>query len=719
MITLNGSELAIRTDMTIAGPGAQLLTVSGNNVSRVFNVDDNVALTNKSVTLSGLTISGGRASGSEVGFGGGIRNWENLTIQNSTITGNSAQLDGGGVYSFRGTLMVQNSTVTNSTARRGGGLSGNGTATVQDSTISGNSATQVAGGIYNNRNMTVRNSTISGNSAQGNGGGLFNDGLRLTVQNSTISGNLAAFHGGGLYNNGPATVIDSTISGNTASMDGGGIYVDAPMSVLNSTVSGNFAGGIGGGIYNDDNLTMQNVTVSGNKANNAGGGLFNFTTAVIVNSTFLLNHSDNDNNNNAHNGGGIAPRIGSTITMHNTIVADNFRGSGTSTDDDVSNTVGASSSFNLIGTGGAGGLTHGTNGNQVGIVDPRVTPLQNNGGPTFTHALLPGSSALNAGSNSAVPADTLDFDGDLNTTEPIPFDQRGLGFSRFISVVDIGAIEAPNLAPSAVVLNPNTLNLAENADTTLGIELSTISITDDGFGTNVLSLSGADATRFEIVGNKLRLKAGVSLDFETKTSYLVRVNVDDMTVGNTPDAFADFTLTITNVNDVALNGLVVQSGQSQRSYIRNVDLVFGSGGTDLLELISSNRITLRRFDPTGNGSSVNVPLPAITVSGNTLKFDFGVQGIGGNRNSNLADGLYQFAIDNNGDGSADAVANFHRLLGDTDGDGVVNAEDKKRILPFIGRTYNAEADVNGDGVVNSADLSQLSRAVGRRISFPD
>ncbi len=104
-----------------------------------------------------------------------------------------------------------------------------------------------------------------------------------------------------------------------------------------------------------------------------------------------------------------------------------------------------------------------------------------------------------------------------------------------------------NAAPTAVTLTPSSASLSEDTSTTSALELSTISITDDGQGTNTLSLSGPDAASFEIVGNKLRLKAGTVLNFHTKPSYSMRVNVDDTTLGTTPDAFADFTLTITGL----------------------------------------------------------------------------------------------------------------------------------------------------------------------------
>ncbi len=105
-----------------------------------------------------------------------------------------------------------------------------------------------------------------------------------------------------------------------------------------------------------------------------------------------------------------------------------------------------------------------------------------------------------------------------------------------------------------VLLSPTNVSLAENVDTTSATELSTIAIVNGGAGTNTLSLSGTDADSFEIVGDKLRLKAGVSLDFETKASYSVRVDVDDSTVGATPDAFADFTLTVLDQVDPGTPG---------------------------------------------------------------------------------------------------------------------------------------------------------------------
>src|SRR6185436_2660845 len=117
-------------------------------------------------------------------------------------------------------------------------------------------------------------------------------------------------------------------------------------------------------------------------------------------------------NNAAGSGGGIRAHAGTT-TLKNTIVAGNFNEDGaTDAADDISGTVDAASSFNLIGTGGAGGLTDGGNSNQVGVADAGLGALADNGGNTQTHALLQASTAIERGSNANLPADTLDVDND-------------------------------------------------------------------------------------------------------------------------------------------------------------------------------------------------------------------------------------------------------------------------------------------------------------------
>jgi hypothetical protein len=103
-----------------------------------------------------------------------------------------------------------------------------------------------------------------------------------------------------------------------------------------------------------------------------------------------------------------------------------------------------------------------------------------------------------------------------------------------------------NLAPTAVTLTNKVDHLAEDADTTSATKIADIVVTDDGEGTNTLSVSGTDASSFEVVGTELRLKAGVTLDYEIKNSYAVTVEVDDTEVGSTPD------LTVSHVLGILL-----------------------------------------------------------------------------------------------------------------------------------------------------------------------
>ena len=134
-----------------------------------------------------------------------------------------------------------------------------------------------------------------------------------------------------------------------------------------------------------------------------------------------------------------------------------------------------------------------------------------------------------------------------------------------------GTIASANQAPTAVVLNNPVNAIAENTSTTTRIKVADIAITDDALGINVLSLSGNDAIAFEIDSNALYLKANTSLDFETKSSYAVSVEVDDATVGSTPDASTNFILAVFG-----------NAGNDTLFGDNEVDVLWGGEGDDLL-----------------------------------------------------------------------------------------------------------------------------------------
>ena len=227
--------------------------------------------------------------------------------------------------------------------------------------ISSNVTGQVGGGIYNAGALTVTNSTVSGNRAD-YGGGIFNSGT-LTLQDSTLSGNSVTVHGGGIYNQFSTVLLtQNTLSGNSAALSGGGIYNEkGTLTLNNSTLSGNSATSAGGGIYNEGGtLTLQNSLIGGNSAGDNGPDCY----GELVSQGYNL----------------------------------------------IQNTAGCS-----IG----GDTEHNVTGQ-----DPLLGPLADNGGDTFTHALLPGSPAIDAGGATCLPTD-----------------QRGVARPQG-AACDIGAYEA-------------------------------------------------------------------------------------------------------------------------------------------------------------------------------------------------------------------------------------------------------------------------------------
>ncbi|MSQ26592.1 MAG: hypothetical protein EXR51_00410 [Dehalococcoidia bacterium] len=267
-ITLTSGELAIAKNLTITGPGAASLAISGNSASRVFNISSGA-----SVVISGLTFHSGSAGAS---YGGGIFNAGALTLSNSTLSGNS-EGSGGGILNFWGTAVLTNSAVSgNSSANGWGGgiFNQNGTLTFTNGTLSGNSAAYGGGGIYNYGTLTLTNSTVSGNSStNGGGGGIFSEAGTLTLSNSTLSGN-SATHGGGIWNHvgSTLTLINSTLFGNSSPFYGGGIRNLGTATLTNTTLSGNSATFGGGAIANVDFFGSKTMLRNTTVANSPSGG---------------------------------------------------------------------------------------------------------------------------------------------------------------------------------------------------------------------------------------------------------------------------------------------------------------------------------------------------------------------------------------------------------------------------------------------------------------
>jgi hypothetical protein len=327
-------------------------------------------------------------------------------------------------------------------------------------------------------NLTLTDLTVQGGRISGNGGGIYveDHNAQLTASEVVITGNIGT-EGAGIYNNGTMTLTDVRISnnGNATTDSGGGIYSNNASTLNRVTINGNYAGNDGGGIFNDTgaaSLSLTNVTISGNTATDKGGGLHSHKPVMILNSTFTLN--------SANYGGGIW-NSGFGVNVKNTIVAGNLA----NMNPDLAGTF-VSQGNNLIGAkGGSNGFTNGVNNDQVGTtvspIDPKLGPLRDNGGFAWTHALLPGSPAINTG--TAVGAPTVDERGITRDATP-----------------DIGAFEKVNNAPDGLPTITGTI--AE--DQTLSA--STAGISDaDGLGSfsfqwlrNGTTITGATASTYTL-----------------------------------------------------------------------------------------------------------------------------------------------------------------------------------------------------------------------------
>jgi len=366
---------------------------------------------------------------------------ENLTTGFSlNVIGSGANttiIDGGGVKavvvipSTSAFVTLSGLTIRNGYARAGGGIGNSGILTINNSTVSANRALWYGGGISNGGSATINNTTISGNKAPGSpycimgqicdpsGGGIYNSSsATLTMSNSTV------------WRNSAGGTIRSCLAGSHCYSDGGGIFNQGKMIMSNTAVAANTASwppngppGHGGGISNAGTAIINNSTLVRNGAP-SGGGIYNFGTATISNSTL--------SGNDAFSGVGISNNVGSSMALQNTIVDHNILTGTVYRSENCSGTLN-SLGYNLSSDGTCSFNSRGDLNNH----DPLLGPFQNNGGPTGTMALLPGSPAIDAGN----PSGCTDGQGHLLKT-----DQRGMPRPdpEDTGGCDIGAYESQN-----------------------------------------------------------------------------------------------------------------------------------------------------------------------------------------------------------------------------------------------------------------------------------
>lgn len=373
-------DLDLHRDVVITGAGTASTIVDGGGLDRVFNVHAHAH-----ATIGSLTVRNGRARQGE--NGGGIANHGHLTLDNVAVTGNSTRDNASG------------------------------------------------GGIFNGATMHASKVTIGGNQTGGAGGGIQNKGI-LTVAESSVADNTAGGRGGGLENTDRAVVIETGIAGNRAGGPGGGVENSGKMTLTHSTVSGN-RGQVGGGISNSGGLDMTEATVAGNSAPGTGGGIQNEAAPegprcdLRMNGVTISGNKSGAGGAAEPGGGGLANKRRAKVTLANTIVAGNSDASGLAPD--CRGTI-LSAGYNLIQNTGKCRVAGSTTGNIAGE-DPKLGPLADNGGPTQTMALLPGSPALGAG-NPAQPGSGF---GACEATDQRG-QRRGTGPGGK-TICDIGAFE--------------------------------------------------------------------------------------------------------------------------------------------------------------------------------------------------------------------------------------------------------------------------------------
>jgi CSLREA domain-containing protein len=542
--------------ITLSGALSSTTTISGTEQDPVLAISPTVQASISKVTVigredifnSGGTLTLTNSTVSNV-FGRGIDNVGTVTLTNSTVSGNAGAggifSGGGGILNF-GTLTLINSTVSGNVGDVGGGIANDGTVTLTNSSVSGNFAFSWGGGIYNTGTMTLSNSTVSGNRTffsedePSPGGGIYNQATgTMTLSNSTVSGNTtAAFeanpsgfgNGGGIYNRGTVTLTNSTLVSNTAtSSSGGGVLNDrGRVTVLHSTLSRNTASA-GGGIANGGTLTLSNSTLSGNVAADdfgRGGGIWNNGPLTLTNSTLV--------SNTAFQGGGVynfglLAVLYSTLSRNVASGASPNQGGGIFNDTSVGGTValtGTILSSNDPGGNCSGPMTEGQGYNldsgtscnlsrttDLTATDPLLGPLADNGGPTPTLALLPGSPAIDHGGTS--------------TNGCPPTDQRGVTRPQG-PACDIGAYEAQAVAHRLTVqtsgLGSNSTHIS-NGGTLLGTASATSPLSVSLPAGTPLSLTadalvgGADGTQYFFQGFTPPPPATLTTDVTTTARY--------------------------------------------------------------------------------------------------------------------------------------------------------------------------------------------------------
>jgi hypothetical protein len=454
---------------SVNGPEATVITGQGT-VRCVYLANGPVlsglTLTGGGGVLGGGGIYGGNAAVSNCiiqgnspnggyGRGGGIYSAGDMTLDDCVVRGNNAGYEGTGAGICNTGTMVLNRCVIagNSSMASGGGLLNSGDMLLVNCIISGNTVYRGGGGIINDGSMILGGCVISTNySNRGHGGaGILNNG-DILLTNCTIIGNwgshtvnIDGIEGGGVLNTGVAVLRDCSVVGNHSWL-GGGIANSGLLAVTNCTIGTNWASndsGGGGGLWNEGVAILENTTVSGNMTrgkSDLGAGICNRGGLTLISSTVCSNQSPYVSS--SMRGGGVYNA--GTVISRNCIFAGNSMANGP----DFYGTL-YSLGFNLLQDTNGCTITNSETGNIYGA-DPLLGPLQDNGGPTWTHALLPGSPAIDSGGSGGATTDQRGAPRPCDVPE-IPNADDGSDIGAYEVITPAGAVRLLMATVEAVV----------------------------------------------------------------------------------------------------------------------------------------------------------------------------------------------------------------------------------------------------------------------------
>ncbi len=750
-ITLTSGEIVISQGVTFQGPGSSVLSISGNNASRIFDVSSAPAASG--IVFSGLTLTGGFGSGFS-SSGGAIRGTsQSLQVMACVFSSNKSAGTfngiGGAIVLTAGTLTATNSSFTgNIASTRGGALAIQGTGSnliLNGCTVSGNSSGD-GGGVYVNSGLSVQNSTISGNIASGGGGSESGGGILafgpfaagIMIVNSTFSGN-SAFSGGGI-------ALNNTIS-------------TTNLTIRNSTITANSAGNLGGGIARmtgvatiaiESSIVAGNVNVTAPDISSAGS--VSVKTSAVGSA---LGFTKTDLGGNLAFGtnlklGPLANNGGVTLThlpaIDSPVVNAGSNPASLKTDQrGFARVVGAGADIGAVEL----------QPEVLSLVTNIVTVSDANVGPdgfivTATYNIPMNTTVLpTVAFPVEMPGGSLTFTSGSwtnSTTFVAKFQVADLGVT--LSNIDLqisgGKEPATNIAPvpftvvdafhldtqnplitSITSTTPNgtysagqsvnvTLNFSEavTLNGTLFVVLDTAAVVSIAGPVTGATLSGtyvvsAGQSSPDLNVTTIALTSGSTLrDAATNNAVLALPTAN---LADTSNIVIAATPTVT--------GFTVNDGDAQRSRLTKVVVNFSSL-VNAATLAGPGGVTFTRTTgaPTGtvvdttNGLIVN-PVSGMVPSV-TLTFANVINA--GVESGSLADGRWQMAIPSSNFTSPLNDLNLFRLFGDADGDGTVAANDFIQFRLALGGS-TAMFDFDGDSAVAASDFIQFRLRFGGSI----